>query len=149
MKCCLPIVLVGVVLVMSASGCGQNHQLKGQVTYQDGTPVTVGMVNFESGTSLSRGRIQPDGSYTVGTLGNKDGIPKGTYKVYITGAEVPRETGQNQTSRVDTMGNPIQTMVGFRQLVDRKYMTAGNTPITCEVPVVKNRFNVIVEPPVY
>ena len=150
MKCYLHIVLVGMMMGMSAWGCSQNYSLKGKVTYQDGTPITTGMVNFESDTSLSRGRIRSDGSYTVGTHKDTDGIPKGKYKVYITGAEVPRETGQSQRNqRVDAMGNPIQMMVGFRQLVDRKYMTAGTSPVTCEVPTEKNRFDIIVEPPVY
>ena len=150
MKCKLPIILIVMLLGVSALGCGKNCSLKGKVTYKDGTPITAGMVNFDSGTSLSRGKIQSDGSYTVGTLKDTDGIPKGTYKVYITGAEVPKETNQNQKNqRLDAMGNPIQSMVGFRQLVAREYMNASTTPITCEVPVAKNRFDVIVEPPVY
>jgi hypothetical protein len=146
------IVFAVILLGISVLGCGQNYSLKGKVTYKDGTPITVGMVNFESDKSLSRGRIQSDGSYVVGTLKDSDGIPKGTYKVYITGAEVPRETSQtseNNRVRLDAMGNPIQTMVGFRQLVDRKYMTVGTSPVTCEVPAEKNRFDIIVEPPIY
>jgi len=51
--------------------------------------------------------------------------------------------------RLDSMGQPIQQMVGFRQLVDRKYMTASTSPITCEVPVEKNQFDIVVEPPIY
>jgi len=149
MKSRLSIVLVGIFLGMSVLGCNRNCPLKGKVTYQDGTPITAGMVNFASDTSLSRGKIRPDGSYTVGTLKDADGIPKGTYKVYITGAEVPKETDQNRNQGVDAMGNPIPTMVGFRQLVDRKYMTTSSTPITCEVPREKNRFDFTVEPPVY
>ena len=148
----LPVALVGMILGMSALGCGQNHSLKGKVTYKDGTPITVGMVNFESATSLSRGTIQPDGSYTVGTLKDTDGIPQGTYKVYITGAEVPKEAGSSQRNQkvvLDSMGQPIPTMTGSRQLVDRKYMTASTSPITCEVPAEKNSFDIIVEPPVY
>ena len=143
------IVFVAIFLGMAVVGCGQNHSLKGKVTYKDGTPITTGLVNFESGISLSRGRIQPDGSYTVGTLKDTDGIPKGTYKVYITGAEVPNETQGNTRVTLDSMGNPIQQMVGYRQLVDRKYMTAGTSPITCEIPAEKNHFEIIVEPPVY
>lgn len=149
MRCYLPLVLAVMILVMSSLGCGKNHQLKGTITYKDGTPITTGMVNFDSGTSISRGKIQSDGSYTVGTLKDKDGIPKGTYSVYITGAEVGLESGKNQRVRVDSMGNPIPIMAGHRQLVDRKYMNASTTPIQCEVPAAKNRFDFIVEPPVY
>jgi len=143
------IVFAAIFFGMAVLGCGQNHSLKGKVTYKDGTPVTAGIVNFESDKSLSRGTIQPDGSYTVGTHKDKDGIPKGTYKVYITGAEVPNETQKSGPVKLDVMGNPIQQMVGYRQLVDRKYMTADNSPITCEIPVENNYFDIIVEPPAY
>ena len=148
MKCYLSIVF-GMVLGMSALGCGQNHSLQGKVTYEDGTPITAGFVNFSSDTSLSRGKIRSDGSYVVGTLKDTDGIPQGTYKVYITGAEVAMETAQSQRPRVDAMGNPIQTMAAYRKLVHPKYMTTSTTPITCEIPAEKNRFDIIVEPPVY
>ncbi|MCL2622820.1 MAG: hypothetical protein FWD31_04050 [Planctomycetaceae bacterium] len=148
MKCYLQMVFVATVLGVAALGCGNNYQLKGKITYEDGTPIPVGMVHFDSGTSLSRGRIQSDGSYTVGTLKNTDGIPKGTYKVYITGAEVAMET-DTRVQRMDAMGNPMPTMAGYRQLVDRQYMNASTTPITCVVPVEKNRFDFTVEPPVY
>jgi len=150
MKRYLP-VFVGMVLGMSVGGCGNgNYPLQGKITYEDGTPITAGMVNFDSGTSLSRGKIRPDGSYVVGTLKDSDGIPKGSYKVYITGAEAAMETDSSANSqKVDAMGNPMATMAAYRKLVHPKYMTTSQTPIACEVPVEKNRFNIIVEPPVY
>lgn len=151
MKSSLPFVFIGAVLGITVLGCGTgNYPLKGKITYADGTPITAGMVNFASETSLSRGKIQPDGSYVVGTLKDSDGIPKGSYKVYITGAEVAMETDPSKNpSRVDAMGNPVQTMAAYRKLVHPKYMTASQSPIACEVPIEKNHFDIIVEPPVY
>ena len=150
MKYNLPTVFFGVLLVISVLGCGTNYPLSGKVTYEDGTPITAGMVNFESDGSLSRGKIQPDGSYVVGTLKESDGIPKGKYKIYITGAEVAMETDPSKNpQRFDSMGNPVETMAAYRKLVHPKYMTTSQSPLTCEIPAEKNRFDIIVEPPVF
>jgi len=150
MKCYLPLVFVGLAIGMSVLGCGTgNVPLKGKITYADGTSINAGMVNFASETSLSRGKIQPDGSYTVGTLKDGDGIPKGVYKVYITGAEVAMDADSSKTSRKDSMGNPVQTMAAYRKLVHPKYMTTSQSPISCAIPVENNRFDIVVEPPVY
>jgi hypothetical protein len=47
------------------------------------------------------------------------------------------------------MGNPLPTMAAYRKLVHPKYMTASESPLSCEVPAEKNYFDIIVEPPVY
>ena len=68
-------------------GCGGNVTVTGKVVFSDdGSPLTVGTVCFASNGSLARGDIQPDGTFTVGTLGERDGLPPGTYSVYILGA---------------------------------------------------------------
>ena len=150
MKYHLPLIFIGLILLMSALGCSQNYPLKGKITYADGTPITAGMVNFASETSLSRGKIQSDGSYVVGTLKDGDGLPKGSYKIYITGAEVAMEAKPPKgVQKVDSMGKPVATLAAYRKLVHPKYMTTEQTPLTCDVPVEKNRFDIIVEPPVY
>ena len=146
----LSLVFIGAVLGMSASGCSKNFSLTGKVTYEDGTPITAGMLNFESDSSLSRAKIQPDGTYVVGTLKEADGIPKGSYKIYITGAEVAIETDSSRIpQRFDAMGNPVPTMAAYRKLVHPKYMTTSQSPLSCEVPAKNNRFDFIVEPPVF
>ena len=131
-----------------ATGCGRNVPLQGKVMYEDGTPITVGMVHFASETVLARGAIRPDGTFVVGTLHQADGLPPGEYKVYILGAEemVP---GSMRDLGVDSMGVPIQSMPAFQQLVDRKYMSADQTPLTCTVPAPGNRFDIIVERPAH
>ena len=143
------VILFAAVCLLLVAGCGNNVPLRGKVLDQEGNPITVGMVNFSSEKGLSRGKIQPDGSYTVGTLNQTDGLPPGTYKVYITGAEiaVPKEPPKGP-QRLDSMGRPIQQMmVSTQKLVAKQYMTEADTPLTCEVPVKGNRFDVIVEKP--
>ena len=145
------VILFAAVCFLSVVGCGKtNVPLRGRVLDQEGNPITVGMVNFSSEKGLSRGKIQPDGSYTVGTLKQTDGLPPGTYKVYVTNAEVPLAPKEppKGPQQLDAMGQPMQPMMfNTRKLVARQYMTEADTPLTCEVPVKGNRFDVVVEKP--
>ena len=70
-------------------GCGgQYDSVSGKVTYPDGTPVTVGQVAFENDDFLGRADLQPDGSYRMGRFTDGDGIPHGTYRVYLLSTTV-------------------------------------------------------------
>ena len=133
------------LILLLCVGCGKNFPLKGKVLDEDGNPITVGMVNFTSEKGLSRAKIQSDGSYTVGTLKETDGLPPGKYKVYVSGAEIA--VASKAPTRYDTMGQPMPQMAGYKKLVATKYTTEANTPLTCEVPVKGNRYDVLVEKP--
>jgi hypothetical protein len=128
-------------------GCGKNVSLRGKVLYEDSTPITVGTVNFTTGTHLSRGKIQPDGSYAMGTNKEKDGLPPGSYKIYITGAEIPIEPKIKPEVQNNANGLPVSSMPRYQQLVGKEYMTASTTPLTCDVPVKGNSFDIIVKKP--
>ena len=66
------------------SGCGEkNVQFTGKVTFEDGTPVTGGTVIFESGSLQYDGRLQADGSYTLGGASEKSGLPYGSYLISV------------------------------------------------------------------
>ncbi|MDR0871716.1 MAG: hypothetical protein LBN39_13090 [Planctomycetaceae bacterium] len=71
--------------------------LSGRVTFSDdGSPLETGMVCFEANSFLARGTIGKDGKYIVGSTDTADGIPPGTYKVYVNGADkVPESAGGN------------------------------------------------------
>jgi hypothetical protein len=84
---------VAALLLLSAAGC--SHRLSpvgGRVTYEDGTPVTYGMVIFESKEGphkiTARGLIQPDGSYQLSMAKPGDGVPPGPYRVLIGPGQV-------------------------------------------------------------
>ncbi|MDR1924533.1 MAG: hypothetical protein LBQ66_09160 [Planctomycetaceae bacterium] len=77
-----------IALCFVSGGCSDRQQLGGRVTYTDGQPLEAGTVCFEKADFFSRGEIGKDGKYTVGSYGVKDGIPIGTYTVYVTGMEV-------------------------------------------------------------
>jgi hypothetical protein len=69
-------------------GCGNNQvSVSGNITFSDdGSPLTVGTVYFMSDSHLARGDINSNGTYNIGSLSQKDGLPPGTYRVYISGA---------------------------------------------------------------
>ena len=99
-------------------------QLTGKVTFEDGSPVTLGSVIFAKGSFQSRGDIRPDGTYSVGTNAAKDGIPPGEYRVYITGV-------------MEARGMGADGMTNYVSLIDEKYTrpetsgltyTAGTSP---------------------
>ena len=83
----LPFFLLYTVLVLTTIGCSDKVIIRGKVTFSDDqSPLTVGQVVFQNDTLQARGTLKPDGTYILGTLSEKDGIPKGTYKVTITNA---------------------------------------------------------------
>jgi len=137
--------LLTLLILVLCLGCGKNVPLRGKVLDEEGNPITVGMVNFVSDKGLSRGQIQSDGSYVVGTLQERDGLPPGTYKVYVSGAitYVPSKA----PPRLDPMGQLIPHPPDVVPLIAAKYTTESDTPLTCEVPVKGNKYDVIVEKP--
>jgi hypothetical protein len=83
------ILAVAFLLAFCAFGCGKGHKpVRGIVIFEDGQPLTKGIVVFESMQSnrpiTARGEIQPDGSYQLGTDRPEDGVPSGKYRVLIT-----------------------------------------------------------------
>jgi len=83
----LPFFLLYTVLVLTTIGCSDKVIIRGKVTFSDDqSPLTVGQVVFQTDTLQARGTLKPDGTYILGTLSEKDGIPKGTYNVTITNA---------------------------------------------------------------
>jgi hypothetical protein len=79
------------LLLLGTLGCGARpYPVRGSVTLEDGTPVTAGMVTFETKDAekpvTARGQIQPDGSYELSTYKPGDGVLPGVYRVAVTPA---------------------------------------------------------------
>ena len=85
---CIGRVVPATLLLLIAAGCGRYYPVHGKVTYRDGTPVTKGIVVFESKDTdkavTARGDIQTDGTYQLGTQKPGDGAPAGLYRVLVT-----------------------------------------------------------------
>jgi hypothetical protein len=81
-------VAVALPLMLCATGCGPAlYPVGGKVTLANGTPLTAGMVVFESKDAqppvTARGEIQPDGSYQLSTHRLGDGVPAGKYRALV------------------------------------------------------------------
>ena len=111
--------------------------LQGKVTFkEDGSPLNRGMVCFETETYRARGPLKPDGTYQVTSVKANDGIPPGSYKVYIFGAEGASE---------DTSGrmNAARSV----SLVAAKYTNKDTSGISVEVDAKTKQFDFQVEKP--
>ena len=84
------VVLLGALLGMSLlAGCGDSrpptYSAGGTVTLDDGTPLAGGRVTFELCDDRlapnARARIQPDGSFQLGTYDESDGALEGEHRV--------------------------------------------------------------------
>ena len=129
------IVLILSISLLFSVGCGQNVRVTGKVTFEDGSPLTKGVVIFNAGATESKAPIEEDGSYTVGTLKSNDGLPRGTYRVYITGASL--------FPGINAKGAPLGPVV---HLVDTKFAAPETSGLTCEVKGSMTH-NITVTPP--
>ena len=141
--------LVIITVMVCLVGCSRNAKVSGKVTFPDGSPLTVGKVTFETETFTASGTLKEDGSYTIGTLSENDGLPPGVYQVYVAGAmkqggsinmKVPTASssgGQEMSSKAMPMYTPA---------VAPKFTKASTSGITCDVKK-SMKFDFQVEPP--
>jgi hypothetical protein len=120
-------VLCGAAAVFA--GCGDDAQV-GRVdgiVRLDGSPVTTGTVRFVPGAGrAAEGKIQSDGTFTLGTFGKSDGALVGKHQVVIIAYEPSRRAG----------GGPPDFRVPspkIKPLVPMKYMAPGTSGLTFEV----------------
>jgi hypothetical protein len=125
------------LLLMLAAGCGSGPQpVRGKVTLDDGSPVTKGMVVFESlggdPKITARGDIQPDGSFQLGTYKPGDGVPPGKYRVLVA----PRED-------MEDIDSPNRKPAAF----DPRYSDFKTSGLECEVKSGTNEYPIQVSRP--
>jgi hypothetical protein len=116
-------------LVLAAvAGCGSGlYPVRGTVTLDDGTPVTKGLVVFEStapaqGVS-ARGTLGADGRFQLSTNRTGDGVPPGTYKVLINPMDLSDLPDEKKNVPYDV-----------------KYMNFATSGLTFEVKAGDNDF---------
>jgi len=112
----ITIVLLALAVVI---GCGK-PKVKGKVYFSDDkSPVTQGTVLFHRDNEISRGIIQKDGTFVVGTLSARDGLAPGNYRISI------------KNTQIDISGGSIMPV--FQNVIDRKYEDPGTSELTLEV----------------
>lgn len=138
------VVLFAISCLLTVVGCSGFVPLSGKVTYSDnGEPVPCGMVMLESAKFMSRGTINKDGTFTVGSLNEKDGIPVGEYRVYIVGAMESRE--DQSKKKTGPEGMVMAAPMSITYLLDRKYEQASTSGLTFTVDGSKKPFNISVD----
>jgi hypothetical protein len=129
------ILLAGAIAILTLAGCGaKTNQVTGKIIYPDGTSMPGGgQVMFistdPSAKTSSRGMIKDDGSYTMGTFAETDGVLAGTYKIAV----VPTPP--------KNIGNPPP---GWPPL-QKKYMDANTSGLEYTVTRGRNKHDITVE----
>lgn len=115
------------ILLLGLCGCGGNvSTVSGQVTL-DGKILDKGDIGFHQseGLMVSTTRINPDGSYKIGTEANT--LP-GNYKVVIIANEVSIAKGPGNV--------PMPT-----RITPLEYSNKEKTPLKAELKAGQNEFN--------
>ncbi|MDR1959960.1 MAG: hypothetical protein LBQ54_13100 [Planctomycetaceae bacterium] len=122
------ILLFSLINLLYITGCGvPNSPVSGRVTFEDGTPLTVGEVIFalsDSEEYFAKGKIGSDGTYSlaeqvIGKESGKPGCKPGEYKVFI---------GSTSTTEI------INNKTLMTHAIDQDYANKNKTPLTATVP---------------
>jgi len=125
--------LVGILGIF---GCSRNVPLTGTVVFSDdGTPVPRGIVVLSTPTFVAQGSIQPDGTFTIGSTGVDDGLPRGTYAVTVLGVGDVRVT-------YDADGRPNEHRT---PLIDPKYESEETSGLQFTVDGKTRTFDIRVD----
>lgn len=131
-----------VFVLLAVAGCGSGeitYPVRGTVTYQDGTPVTTGMVEFDPLAAddtkrfNARGLIHSDGTYFLTTFEEGDGAVPGRHRVLV----------QEPYPNVDIEEGES---VGSHS-IDPKYWRYGTSGLEFEVREGENEINIVVTRP--
>ena len=118
-------------------GCSGKYKVTGKVLFEDDdSPVTLGVISFYGDGVVGSGRINPDGSFSVGVKTETDGIPKGEYGVTITAMDTV--AGKN----VSAPGFGSVESSSFVSQIDTKYGTVSRSGLTATVPSKEYIFRV-------
>ena len=124
----------------------------GRVTYGDGAPLTRGQICFTDGYYLGRGDLDENGEYSLRMFRKNDGIPRGSYQVYITSAlrfeiddsvtKTDVDNDDEDRYRVLRTGRVAKVV----EMIDRQYTHPLTSGWSVEVKK-KSSFDFVVYPP--
>ena len=145
-------------VLTAMTGCGNGLvDLRGKVTFSDDdSPLTTGYVYLDDGQTLARGKINADGTYTVGTNSDKDGLAPGNYRVYITHAIGPDPSGAFETSfrpmgaanaSANNSSGADSRLRRMIPLIDQKFTRVETSGLSITVDRSTKEFNIKVDRP--
>jgi hypothetical protein len=132
--------LTACLAALAFVGCGRRdlHPVSGTVRFPDGSPLTTGRVVLDYGIGSKYGGwgyIKPDGSFTLGSLTQTDGIRAGTVKVAITFAYA----GEGDSGSEGTFTK-------FKPLVHPRFENPETSGLSFEIPR-QTKWEIVVERP--
>lgn len=136
----LAVALVAGMGMLAVAGCGRRdlHPVTGKVRFPDGSPVTTGRVVVDYGIGSKYGGwgyIKPDGTFTLGSLTQTDGVRAGTVRVAITFAySLDGDPGSDLTA------------AKLKPLVHRRFETPDTSGLSFEIPR-QTQWDIVVERP--
>jgi len=126
---------------LAVCGCSGKVQVHGTVKYPDGSPLEKGTVCVGNDQVTFMGNIRADGTFSLGEIKDGDGIPPGSYKVWIANTIT-------RNYELDKEGQPISTRKTEIVLIDPKYGSPSTSGLTFEVKSgERKRLDIIVETP--
>lgn len=143
-------------LTLACAGCfrTRNVHVTGTVKFADGTPLTIGQICFYDGYYLGRGDFDKDGRYELRMYRKNDGIPRGSYQVYIASAltfakddlaEIEKKQYKDEDDeRYGTIR--LGKVAKLVELVDRQYTNPDTSGWFVEVKK-NSKFDFVVYPP--
>ena len=140
-------IFLPLLVIIFIAGCG-DPKVTGKVTFPDGTPLTKGQVMFQKEGFIASGDLQKDGTYSAGKNKDGDGLPPGTYKVFISGASTydAAELAEIQEQIASSGGAPVFRTPRPVNLISTKYESPGSSDLTVEVKG-RTKYDFTVEPP--
>ncbi|MDR1491511.1 MAG: hypothetical protein LBT05_02140 [Planctomycetaceae bacterium] len=126
--------------LFSVVGCTGRVKVSGNVKFSDGEALNFGEVCFTEGEKTFFGRIKEDGYYSPGEFQDGDGIPPGTYQVWLARTVLSEPIRNKNGEESDEVKQTDR--------VDKKYTAPETTELTFEVKRGgSKKFDFIVERP--
>jgi hypothetical protein len=108
------------VVLITVTGCGNDHvSCSGTVTYSSGEPVSGGMIFFSTPQFNYTGNIK-DGTFELGGLKEKDGLPPGKYNVHLIGSKPSEGTDQDVPLFAAKYNNPETSGIVIEITAEKK-----------------------------
>ncbi|MDR1960359.1 MAG: carboxypeptidase-like regulatory domain-containing protein [Planctomycetaceae bacterium] len=122
------------LLLQGLLGCSHAITVKGKVTFSDGTPLEIGKVVFENDQRTFTGKIQKEGTFSMGQLKEGQGIPPGKYRVYISEAFLEEFSP----------GSPFPKVT---QLIAKKYRKPQTSGLEYDIQEKTTDISIVIEKP--